>query len=279
MIFIPSKEKYSSISPRLKEVLDIVYAKRPLVEYEVIDVNSSMEAEKVAAWQHGQRLGSIDSNYRRYSPTNNANEIWFSVESPNIKKQRGRNHTKFTKEAKSAARIAIESFIKKTLAPMGRELIESATSEVERMGSHVRHNFNKSLSVSAQTIFSYFVETKLGLAPKVPKVIESQITEEVIRRYENMVIAEGVCEHLTRKNGFFVGVMRDDTLLVTDVADPTTASKHSSTYELVDYMQEKITMLKLLEKNQFAENIGIRVSIYGEEQDIYFIVKGETVVM
>jgi hypothetical protein len=50
---------------------------------------------------------------------------------------------------------------------------------------------------------------------------------------------------------------------------------------LDQYTQEKFTMLKLLDKNQFAADVGIKYESDDgvKKETIYFIVAGETKVM
>jgi hypothetical protein len=118
--------------------------------------------------------------------------------------------------------------------------------------------------------------------PPVPKrVIDSMSSNDTIRKGENYEIACNVLAHFETKNGYVIRVMQDETLLCAHIGNPDTTSKHQSTYELDQYTQEKFTMLKLLDMNQFAADIGVKYESDdgAKKETIYFIVAGETKVI
>lgn len=281
MKFIQSDIKYSGIHTRLQQVLDIVHAKRPLLEYEVTHIHVHDDAAiTVKVWQHGQLLGTIASSFGRYSPTKQENSLWYAVMSPNIKKQRGRQNSKFSKDATAAARVAIEMLTKKPLPIIGAEIIHSISTSVGWVYGRVKSLYINSLETPALELAEYFIEHKLGNNPSPPAKLMAQITDELLRKRENYKIAENVMNYARSSNGYMVYVMQDETLLVAPLDNPEATAKYESTYELPEFMQEKITMIKLLEPNQFAADIGIQTEITHENNKIigYFVVGGATVV-
>jgi hypothetical protein len=272
----------ATLAPRLKEVLDLVYAKRPLLEYEVTGYSDNYYAETVNVWQDGQKVGKIYSRHQRYSPTNGTTEMWYALESDNIKKSRGDRDTKYCKNAKVAARTAIEAFTKKPLAVLGKKLITDVKYKVESMCDSVERIYQNSVSFSGLELVNYFTDMAMGNNPPMPKrTVDSIVSNEALRKRENYEIARNVFAHLKANNGYAIRVMQDETLLCTHVGNPDTTSKHQSTYELDQYSQEKFAMLKLIDPNQFAADIGIKYeSDDGDKKEtIYFIVAGETKVM
>ncbi len=272
----------ATLAPRLKEVLDLVYAKRPLLEYEVEAYSDNHYAETVGVWQDGQKVGRIYSRYQRYSPTNGTTEMWYALESDNIKKSRGDRDTKYCKNAKVAARTAIEAFTKKPLAVLGKKLITDVKYKVDSMCDSVERIYQNSVSFSGLELVNYFTDVAMGNNPPVPKrTVDSIVSNEALRKRENYEIARNVFAHLKANNGYAIKVMQDETLLCAHIGNPDTTSKHQSTYELDQYSQEKFAMLKLLDTNQFAADIGIKYeSDDGDKKEtIYFIVAGETKVM
>lgn len=272
----------ATLAPRLKEVLDLVYAKRPLLEYEVTGYSDNYYAETVNVWQDGQKVGKIYSRHQRYSPTNGTTEMWYALESDNIKKSRGDRDTKYCKNAKVAARTAIEAFTKKPLAVLGKKLITDVKYKVESMCDSVERIYQNSVSFSGLELVNYFTDMAMGNNPPMPKrTVDSIVSNEALRKRENYEIARNVFAHLKANNGYAIKVMQDETLLCTHVGNPDTTSKHQSTYELDQYSQEKFAMLKLIDPNQFAADIGIKYeSDDGDKKEtIYFIVAGETKVM
>lgn len=269
------------LSPRLKEVLDTVYAKRPLLEYEVTSKDPRNDlANAVTVWQDGQELGTIDSQRTRYSPSNNDHSTWFAVTCDNIEKERGDRNTKFCKNAKAAARAAIELFTKKPLAELGKSLILDVRSAIESLAQRTTYDFRNSFNMSATMVANYFTDLYLDKNPPFPKESKDQIeSKNILRKKENMEIADNVLTHMKNHNGYCIRMMQDETLLCTHIGNPATTSKHQSTYELDQYTQEKLVMLKVLDDNQFAADIGVK---YKRDDGnipytVYFVVAGETV--
>ena len=279
---IKNLKQGATLAPRLQEVLDLVYAKRPLLEYEVTGYSDNNYAETVRVWQDGQEVGRIYSRHQRYSPTNGTTEIWYALDSHNIKKKRGDRNTKYCKDTKVAARTIIEQFAKKPLADLGKGIILNVKYVVESVHERIERDYRNSISFSALDIANYFTDMVMGNNPPVPKrIIDSIVNNEALRKRENYQIACNVLAHLKANNGYAIKIMQDETLLCAHIGNPDTTSKHQSTYELDQYTQEKFTMLKLLDMNQFAADIGIK---YGSDDNvdvetIYFIVAGETKVV
>lgn len=286
MKFLPTTAKHNGIDERLQKVLEIVDTKRPLFEYKIIARGWGGEAEapatKVSVWQHGQRLGKIDVDHRKHSKTKDQVEKWFAVESPYIDTKRGRANTKFSKDAETAAKIVIDVFAKQPLAVLASEAIESSGRHLESAYHRKVSAFTSSLPSHSADVYVYFTEMYMGNTTQPPKSVMSRIDDKTVKAYKEYVVARGVMEHLKKGNGYLAHYMADGTFLVVDVKDHKTAAKIASTYEMPAFMQEKITMLKLMDNNQFAENIGVKSSMdfigIGEETPYYFIVGGETVV-
>ena len=275
-----TKPAGTELAPRLKDVLELVYAKRPLLEYEAAGNNRNGELCAVTAWQDGQLIGRIDAEFRKYSPTKGTNEIWYSLTCDNIRKQRGSRNTKFVSSAKTAAKDVIELFTKKPLFALGARLIDEVKHVVSGLEERVHSNYRNSIAFVASELTNYFIDIYEGKTPAIPQKIADQIvSKDMLRKRDNVLIAENVIKHMKNGNGYCIKVMKDESLLFAHMGDSMTTSKCASTYELDQYSQEKITMLKLLEPNQFAADIGIKYETdNGEEKSMcYFIVAGETI--
>ena len=279
---IKNLKQGATLAPRLQEVLDLVYAKRPLLEYEVTGYSDNNYAETVRVWQDGQEVGKIYSRHQRFSPTNGTTEMWYALGSHNIKKQRGDRNTKYCKDAKVAARTVIEQFAKKPLAELGKSLISNVKYMMESVHEKVERDYRNSISFNYVEIVNYFTDVVMANNPPVPKrIIDSIVNNEALRKRENYDIACNVLAHFKSNNGYVIRVMQDETLLCAHIGNPATTSKHQSTYELDQYSQEKFAMLKLLDLNQFAADIGLKYEIDTDfkKESIYFIVAGKTKVV
>ena len=273
-----------TLSSRLHAVLSLIHAKRPLLEYEVISAHPiTNEAKHVRVWQDGQFLGSIDASHSKYSPTDGKTHTWYAVTCDNIRKSRGANkNMKFSKDAKTAARDVIELFTKKPLSSLGETLIKNVKDMVNLLHDRIESNYKNSINFSSHVLTNYFVDLHLGKTVPIPKLIEDQIvSKELLRKRENLEVSSNVWNHCKNNHGYALKVMQDESLLFAHIGNPDTTSKHQSTYELNQYTQEKYTMLKLLEPNQFAADIGVKYEYdNGDTKEMwYFIVAGETKVI
>lgn len=279
---IKNLKQGATLAPRLQEVLDLVYAKRPLLEYEVIRYGDVHYADSVRAWQDGQVVGEIRACFDRFSPTKGMTERWYAIDAHTIKKQRGKRNRKYCKDAKVAARTVIEQFAKKDLAELGKSLISNVKYVVETMHESVERDYRNSISFNSLELITYFTDVVMGNNPPVPKrIVDSMTNNEAFRKRENYEIACNVLAHFKVNNGYAVKIMEDETLLCAHIGNPDTTSKHQSTYELDQYSQEKFAMLKLLDLNQFAADIGLKYEIDTDfkKESIYFIVAGKTKVV
>ena len=272
----------NKLHSRLEEVLNRVYAKRPLLEYNVYaTTGETQEATAVEVYQDGQRIGKLNAKCRRFSPAKGEHETWFAIESHTIKKQRGAEHTKYCKDAKTAARIAIESFTKKSLADLGAALARETVSNVTHIVERLHYEYTSAINYgSLSQVSTYFLDVIAGKNPPIPQKIHDQIiNKDLARIKDNQDIGENILKHMKNANGYAIRVMQDESLLFTHIGYADTTSKHASTYELDQYTQEKYTMLKLLDKNQCAADIGVKFEsvIDNESTMVYFIVAGETV--
>lgn len=275
------------IHKRLKDVLDLVHAKRPLLEYQVektVSHNPDLrEVSGVTVWQDGQKVGTIDSRCTRFSETNGTNTLWYALESHNIRKERGQKNTKFCKDAKTAARTVVEMFTKRTLAELGERLISVVKSEVNSLHQRFEHDYCGRYAIGSTNaeVMNILMDLYEDKVPVMSHGMKTQIVKlDMQRKRDNYVIATNVVSYLQSKNAYVIETMQDETLLCAYMADPATTSKHKSTYDLAPFLQEKFTMLKLLEPRQFAADIGVKFE-WGNNKDrmIYFIVGGETKVM
>jgi len=280
MKFMSSSVKYTDVHVDLAVIINLIQKKRPLIEYEVVKVHPFTDhATKVKCWQHGQCLGAIDVNFNRFSKTEDRNIRWLAVFSRNIEKERGQRGVKFTKKPESAAKIAIEVFVKESLANLAEQAHDTIRGTIGGLLHRAHSNYRFALTIPEHHAVEYFVQLKLGETPEPPKMIMDKIDDVVLAKRDVYHIGHNVGKHVDKNNGYGIAPMVDETFLFFDMADTKTASKCSSPDEFPISVQEKFAILKVLEPNQFAKDIGIK--FYKDSDDpktlMYFIVKGETV--
>jgi hypothetical protein len=264
----------------LAELINFVYAKRPLLEYQADDVDPTTNLiTSVTVWQDGQSLGHVDVSFNRYNATRGCNEKWIKVTCRNIKKVRGQyRNAKFTKNVKGAAALVVELFTKRSLNEIGVKIALTVRDAIEELHREVEYRYKNVIGVNKDILIPYFMEVLEGNNPPIPSNIASQLTtEDSKKRIADMHIAKNVYGYFEAKDGYVAQIMQDESILCCDIASGQTV-KYASTFEMNTAMQEKFTILKLLEANQFAADIGIKVKIEDriKTQFMYFVVGGDT---
>lgn len=280
--------KNTPLCPRLAKVMHGINQTRPLIEFYFLNkkvVGRSDTGEytyhitEVEAWQQGFRLGSIDSQVLR--ETKKGTERWFGVESPYIRKSRGYNRNQLvSKEPEKTIKNAIDNLIKPTLEAAAGGVIKEVTGAISRMMYRVRSQLLSSfdLRYAGDDLTMYLIEHIMGMNPELPskyKVIPASANE----KHAAYATAKNV-EGYAAGHGYAMEILPNETWLVTHVSEPQHATVYQAISDMPQFMQEKVTMLKLLGDGEPALDIGVR---FGEASDgspdrrrVFFVVEGET---
>ena len=107
----------------------------------------------------------------------------------------------------------------------------------------------------------------------IPAAIDAKLTDSAIQAIDEYEIVKGLRDLAKDKKGY---ALREDVnggMTIINLLDESIFYRGNSTYDLPVWMQSKVTILKLLEKNQAARNIGCKTECDG--YTYYFIVDGE----
>lgn len=280
--------KHTSVCPRLAKVMHGINQVRPLIDFyygskKVVNRSDTGEyvyqITEVEAWQQGFRLGSIDSQVSR--ETKNGTERWFGVESPYIHKSRGYNRNQLvSKTVEKAVKNAIDTLIKPTLAVSAGGLIKEVSGSISRMMYRVRSQLQGcfDLRYAGEDLNIYLIEHIMGMNPELPskyKVLPTSANE----KYAAYATAKNVSDYAAG-HGYAVEILPNETWLVTHVSEPQHATVYQAISDMPQFMQEKLTMLKLLGDAEPALDIGVRfgelTEVYPDRRRLFFVVEGET---
>ena len=289
--FNPADIKDVVLCPRLAQVLQGVNEKRPLIEFYFLhksavnrdaDGNYAYQIVAVEAWQQGFKLGEICSHIAR--DTKNGTERWFGVESPFIHKARGHKRNQLvSKEVGKTVKNAIDSLIKPTLETTAKEVRNNLTQMINHLEYKARQKFMNTLGLRYDSTFElceYVFGTVTGRNPVPPKSLTATLETAEVEYAKTQVIAN-VKEHFDKPDGGYMIKLLPN---LTWFCSPTSDLKRATVYQSLDsapqFIQEKVTMLKLLDNAECAADIGVRFGDVAKTDPddgcAFFVVGGET---
>ncbi|NBW12371.1 MAG: hypothetical protein EBR82_30500 [Caulobacteraceae bacterium] len=287
-IFVESVPSLNyELCPKLEEVLTKLLEVRPILEFSPYNYHRA-KVTKVYVRQQGFLLGSICSDVRRQR--GEGSEYWFGVKSPFIKKERGDKNELISKSVKKTVDNALSNLIKPALEQTGTALVDQIISHatsgpllynIER--NVTREIFSRSHYQDDTRLWVYFMKKVTGEEPELPKAFQN-LSETAFSAYKVFCSAMNVHQHAMQKNGFAVHWLYNDTYVVSDCREPKHTKIYESVSDMPNFMQEKITLLKILGQEEPAENIGVRfgdIAVKDPEENtrLFFIVDGATVLM
>lgn len=193
------------------------------------------------------------------------------VGSPRIKKAKSPRNEFYTSDKNAAIRKATEVFIPKDNADIVNEVFEKGKRIVE----DVRYASYRLLpDLPTREVFLFFMNyMESDQRIPVPTFIQSKFTEKVKKAAADHEILCEMRDKFEKQSGYVLREEIDKSMTVVSVKDKSLFYRGSSTYDLPEWMQSKVTILKLLEHNQAARNIGCK----GVVSDVthYYIVDGD----
>lgn len=289
--FNPADIKDAVLCPRLAQVLHGINEKRPLIDFYYsrkaansrdADGNYIYHIIAVEAWQQGFKLGEICSHVSR--ETKNGTERWFGVESPFIHKARGhRRNQLVSKEVGKTVKNAIDSLIKPTLETTAKEVHGNVAQMINHLEYKAKQKFMRTFNPQYDTSFdlwAYAFETVTGKNPVPPKSLTTGV-EAAGAEYERARLAMSIKEHFEKPDGGYMIKLLPN---LTWFCSPTHDHKRATVYHSLDsaprFIQEKVTILKLLDNAECAADIGVRfgdpTKTDPDDGCAFFVVGGET---
>ena len=283
----PSSERTQLTVQESIDFLTKLYLKVPALSFEVTEhyypSAGHAEACEFAVYHGIDWVGRINFRYRR---TKKGETVWAtSIQSPYIRKDRAPHHEFISTNPSTALRKAVEVY---SLGP-NEKLVRShilfkAKSGMESLIGNAmykaRRPFSHSLS-DADTIgvLQYFIdkiETPTADIP-LPKFATAINTDDNKQALNNYAVLEGLERAMQKKKGYAVRIERDESIRAFPLDDGKEVIHAKTTYELPEWMQSKLAMLKMLGGIQGVVQVGIRLTKKDERGEplLFFIVDGE----
>lgn len=185
----------------------------------------------------------------------------FRIISKNIKKLRRPFEEIKTSNFKAALREALHYFVALT-----EEEIRSEVNNVKRYFENVYDNVDFSYTKigNNQEVITYFVDLHRGNNPRMPISVEKEMTKKLLDKVDNRHIVKNLISAMKNKSGHGVQILAEGQIRLLNFKTDELVNA-DSIYELPEWAQLKISMLKMLAGTQAIKDIGCRFEESVEE--------------
>jgi hypothetical protein len=255
--------KSEKVHPKLSSILVSLFVKNPSLMFKEVDycyVDGVRACDEFRVYFNADEVGKIF--YR---------DNKLHVRSPLISNERRPYNDFRTKSEKAALRKALEVFEPKGAGDVAHKVILQTKESLDSL----KYAVNRKLPhIDSQELVAFFREYKFSdTKVPIPASIDAKLTDSVIQAIDEYHIVTELHNLVRDKKGY---ALREDVnggMTIINLLDESIFYRGNSTYDLPVWMQSKVTILKLLEKNQAARNIGCKTECDG--YTYYFIVDGE----
>lgn len=270
----------------LQDLMEKIFHKVPSISYEsddwetfrATDMDIEKRITKVKVFNGHEKVGElrvVRENFR-----NQGTVTVYRVKSPHIKNRIGSKDVKATTNPKTALNAAVKNFgrtstsgeiIEHVSDAFQRNLsniVYTANRNVERMGDHCEVDLIEyAFAVRNGTQFDTSRLNKLFNHKDADKLIDTRrITASVDKDFKSgsgLVVKE-------ERDGTLTAINMNITLPI-DIR----VTRHTDSYGLPELYQPKLAMLRMLEKNQPVESIGVKLFI--DNTNWYYLTGGEII--
>jgi len=195
----------------------------------------------------------------------------FFVQSKLIERSRKPRDEFRTVNEKAALRKALDVFIPAAAAGVADEIV----ANIRNMMDSVRYYAGRKVPEFSQFEMATFLRDYKSSDTKIPipSRLDAKLTDAALASINDLLIVDEIQAALNKSEGYALREEINDNITVVKISDKSILYRGPSTYELPEWMQSKVTILKLLEKNQAAKNIGCKSTSGGDVY--YYIVDGE----
>lgn len=272
------------LHPPLEELLTKLYHKVPRLNFESVHSGyvkgSEQSIYEVKVFNGNEVVGEIEVNYTTFR--NQGKCDVYTISSPRIKNRITPRHAKVTKLPAEALKTAVKTFSSVSTAT---EIVTGVKGKIATEVGSVHYNAVR----QAERLGEDYLLPLMELAMMVNNgdkavVINADIAEMLSKNnlekaINNARIATAVSTDFKNQSGIVIKEERDGSLLGvlldTSLPDSSRVVTHRDTYGLPEIYQTKLAMLRILEKKQPVESIGIKFSI--EDTNWYYLTGGEII--
>jgi len=309
-----ASKKSMAHDPKLNEYINAVAMLKPLCNFIAGDSNVSSEfrayidedgnkdrklfeyLSSVGVYENGEHLGDvgIQSVYRKQE---GGNVFVYFVESFRITKERGHQNRTFSKHLKVALREVNKAFIPRE----DQELIDQVSSHVGyKLGHILSSSYNQvryTIDCDVEAMNYAYLAYKAQLRGEDTVTLPSKLASANNNPHKHYRDSEGfdkrmaeyeealkLTEHYAKKTkGFAVQARADKSFVVCNYDNTDPDAKQLAKYKSIDdmpkHLGDKVSALKLLDKEEAVGHIGVKFGSDGNEAilEYYYLVSGDII--
>lgn len=261
----------------LLEVVSGVFAKAPNLTFVAKSVDSNDNINCFSVYHDTEYVGGINILIKRRS--DGARYTTIRVTSENIVRERGEANTKYTENPKVAVKVCLGSFRPTPQGKVADAIFKRAVDMRNVMGYRVNSNLTAPWAQSdkitqlIRCVLS-FIDGNPVAPASVLKHLEDKKTAEALGHVDAV-------SHITNcfdtKHGVVLAAARGGAYHMVDLASPEVFKVIKDTYDLPPNYQEKLAILKIMEKMTPIQNVGFKFCDDAQFGDSFFLAGGDTI--
>jgi len=259
------------VHPLLGAVIKGVNAKAPLLKFVATDA----DADSITWFNVFHDVEFLGKVYFARARTGKA----IIVRSDNIKKQRGDRHAKTTTNTNVAVKTCLEVFKPKPQDKVAAGIVIGFNQAYSLLGTTIRGEVSSFLRHGSRSLsFGCFLAEFQGGA--LPDDIKDMIqTEKLPEKAARHRALESLRSGIDACRGVVLSAAPDNSFVAVDLSKPYATVVIRDTYALPTNYQEKLAILKIMEKEEPIANVGFKYNSLDtmEFGPSYFLADGDTV--
>jgi hypothetical protein len=268
------------ITPTLLPVIAGVFAKAPNITFVAYSIDANRMIDGFKSYSGGYFLGALC--LARKQKKDGGRVAVIRVESGWIKKQRGRNRdAKDTENHRVAVKICLDAFRLPSMSREAKVITDDASSNCYMVHYRAKTAVfgplrgEDSIEKLARFAIASIAESD-SVAVERQAVAQLLEVNKITERLPDLDAAKQVVSCYRNTHGMVLKASYGDAYLAVDLKSPDVVFVVKSSYELPTNYQEKLAILKLMERDTAINNVGIKYE-GGEHGYCFFLTGGDTI--
>lgn len=274
-----ASHKGRAITLALFPVITGVFAKAPNITFVAHSLDAHQMIDGFKAYSGGYFVGAL--YLARKTKRDGTRVTVIRVDSNNIKKQRGSNrNAKDTENHRVAVKICLDAFKSPSMSKEAKAITDDALHNCEMV--HYRAKSAVVGPVRSEANIEKLVRFAAASITGADSAAERQVVAQLLEtcktteRLPDLDAAEQVISCYRNAHGMALKPTYGDAYLAVDLKSPDVVSVVKSSYELPANYQEKLAILKIMERDTAIRNVGIKYE--GSEHGYcFFLTGGDTI--
>lgn len=273
-----TKSLYLPTHPQLHNLLCDLVLKYPALTFRAINGHANM-VDDVYVFSGTERVANIWMDARYDSRAGSRDQIYV-VRSPRIRGgRRGSYDTQRSKHYKIILKTCLNACRPEEDNVLSQKLVEQLENVVDSIHNRSERALADALRPLAPSITMALQGLHTGRISSVPQKLFDILSAQngAFTAFETLTIAENVRNAFKSKAGLVLKATPDRQFFAYDIGtDEVYSSPNGDSHCLPSEYQVKFAMLKLLEANQPARDIGVKASSPDRgNAEIYYMTPGE----